>query len=232
MNRKWMTVLIAALIVCIPVSYMLGRNSIETKEETDSIATLYELNRAELEKLIFIEGPTYVIGHKSPDSDTVCSAIGFAALLNKLGINAEARVAGDINNETKYILEEAGAEVPEILYDATGYNIFLVDHSEYAQAVEGLIDANIVGVIDHHGIGTINVGHQVLYNAKPIGATATSVWLSYMNYGVEIDPLIARILLGAILSDTANLTASTTISADEKAVKAFEDVEPVLAIEL
>ncbi len=227
MNRKWMIVLIAILIVCIPVSYMLGRNSIETKKETDSSETLYELNRAELEKLVFIEGPTYVIGHKSPDSDTVCSAIAFAALLNKLGINAEARVTGDINNETKYILEEAGVEVPEILYDASGYNIFLVDHSEYAQAVEGLIDANIVGVIDHHGIGTVSVGHQVLYNAKPIGATATSVWLSYLNYGVEIDPPIARILLGAVLSDTVNLSGSTTISADEKAVKALNEIAPV-----
>ncbi|MBR4121720.1 MAG: DHH family phosphoesterase, partial [Erysipelotrichaceae bacterium] len=236
MNKKVVALLIAILIICVPSAYILGRNSAggqvtpekEAEKQTDAgtetggntdLEFLYKLNRAELEKLVLIDGPVYVIGHKSPDSDTVCSAIAYAALMNKLGIDAKPVVAGPINNESKYILERAGVEVPEILYDASGTNIIMVDHSEYAQAVDGLADANIVSIIDHHGVGTVNVGHQLLYNAKPIGATATSIWMTYLNYGVEIDQPIAQILLGAILSDTDNLTASTTISADIKAVE-------------
>jgi len=236
MNKKAFALLITLLIILVPLAYLSGRNSAggqvtpekeaekhtdegtETSENTD-LEFLYELNRAELEKLVLIDGPVYVIGHKSPDSDTVCSAIAYAALMNKLGIDAKPVVAGPINNESKYILERAGVEVPEVLYDASGTNIIMVDHSEYAQAVDGLADANIVSIIDHHGVGTVNVGHQLLYNAKPIGATATSIWMAYLNYGVEIDQPIAQILLGAILSDTDNLTASTTISADIKAVE-------------
>jgi len=223
MNKKILILVIGILLACIPVSYSLGRNSLNEKK-ADNTEKLYKINRSELEKLVFVDGPTYVIGHKSPDSDTVCSAIAYADLLNHLGIPAQAVVAGDINNETKYILEQAGMQVPEILYDASGCNMILVDHSEYAQAVDGLIDANIVAVIDHHGVGTINTGHQVLYDAKPIGATATSVWMAYLNYGIAIDPQIAQILLGAILSDTTNLTASTTISADIKAVEALQEI--------
>lgn len=221
MKNKLLILLILALIICIPSAYMMGRNSVDSKKDDFD---LYELNKAELEKLVLIDGPIYVIGHKSPDSDTVCSAIAYASLLNKLGIDAKAAVTGDINNETKLILEKAQVEVPEILYDASGCNIILVDHSEYTQAVEGLIDSNVVAIIDHHGIGNVTTGHQVLYNAKPIGSTATSIWMTYLNYGIEIDEKIAFLLLSAILSDTQNLTATTTISVDIEAIKQLNKI--------
>jgi manganese-dependent inorganic pyrophosphatase len=93
-----------------------------------------------------------------------------------------------------------------------------VDHSEYAQSTEGLVDAHIVGILDHHGVGSVSTGHQVVYEAKPIGATATIIWLDYLNYGLEIDKPTATLLLGAILSDTTNLTGSTVTEADRQAV--------------
>ena len=52
--------------------------------------------------MIVEDGPVYVIGHKSPDSDTVCSAIAYARLLNLLGIEAEARITEDVNNDTAF----------------------------------------------------------------------------------------------------------------------------------
>ena len=57
----------------------------------------------------------------------------------------------------------------------------------------------------------------MVYEAKPIGATATIVWLDYLNYGLEIDRETATLLLGAVLSDTGNLTGSTVTEADRKA---------------
>ncbi len=169
----------------------------------------------------------YVIGHKSPDSDTVCSAIAYARLLNLLGYNAEPRITMAVNSETKYILEQAGCETPEILDSAAGETIFLVDHSEYAQAADDMIDAHIVGIMDHHGAGTVNTGHQIVYEARPIGSTATIVWLDYMNYGFEIDKQTACLLLGAVLSDTSNCTISTTTEADRKAVPALAELAGV-----
>jgi len=81
---------------------------------------LHEVNRSSVERMIVEEGPVYVIGHKSPDSDTVCTAIAYARLLNLLGIEAEPRVTGKVNNETAFILSEAGVEVPPVLEDASG----------------------------------------------------------------------------------------------------------------
>lgn len=221
--KKYIAVLLA-MLMCVAIAYNAGKSSQSNSQDNEY---LYSLNRSELDNLFLVDGPIYVIGHKSPDSDTVCSAIAYADILNRLGKEAVAVITEKSNNETAYILEAAGIETPEILYDASGLNIMLVDHSEYAQAVDDLMDANIVGIIDHHGVGTVSTGHQVIYNAKPIGSTATIMYMTYLNYGLEIDPKIAHLLLGAVLSDTDNLTGSTTIEADRIAVKALAEIAGV-----
>ena len=170
-------------------------------DEEEDREWLYALNRESIANMSIENSPAYVIGHCSPDSDTVCSAIAYARLLTMLGYTATA-----------------GVEAPPVMEDAAGKSIFLVDHSEYAQAVKGMEDAHIVGIIDHHGVGSVTTGHQLVYEAKPIGATATIIWLDYLNYGIEIDKTTATLLLGAILSDTANLTGTTVTEADRQAV--------------
>ncbi|MBQ9424873.1 MAG: DHH family phosphoesterase [Erysipelotrichaceae bacterium] len=225
-----LTVLIAACLVF--VSYSAGRargnNELLQKQEELQILMnekeqLHLLNRSSVENMVTQDGIIYVIGHKSPDSDTVCSAIAYARLLNLLGHEAKPVITAQPNNETAFVLKEAGVDIPEILYDASGENIFLVDHSEYAQAVEGLTDAHIVGILDHHGIGTVNTGNQVVYEGRPIGSTATIVWLDYLNYGLEIDEKTAFLIFSAVLSDTDNLTGSTTTEADREAVRMLSE---------
>ena len=88
-------------------------------------------------------------------------------------------------------------------------------------------DAHIVGILDHHGIGTVMTGHQVVYEARPIGSTATIVWLDYLNYGLEIDKTTAYLMLGAVLSDTDGLNGSTTTEADRQAVPALAKIAGV-----
>lgn len=128
--------------------FFLGRvaesNTYKAEQERNIM-----LNRSDLDGLGQLEGRIYVTGHKSPDSDTVGSAIGYAHLLCELGYDAQPVVLGKINNETKYILNAAGIETPMLLEDAAGCNMVLVDHSEYIQSAEGLQDANIISIIDH-----------------------------------------------------------------------------------
>lgn len=159
-----------------------------------------------------IKGTIYITGHKSPDSDTVGSSIAYADLLRQLGYDAKAVVLDNINKESEYILNKAGMDVPEILDDASGKNMVLVDHSEYTQSVNGLENATIISIIDHHNDGAVTTGNQIIYDARPLGSTATIIWLRYRNYGLEPDKQIAAVMLGAILSDTDNLiSVSTTL---------------------
>lgn len=186
-----------------------------------------QIHRSELEGLGEPDGPIYVTGHKSPDSDTVCSSIAYANLLRQLGYDAVPVVLGDINNETKYILSAAGLERPMLLEDAAGCNMVLVDHSELAQSAEGLQDAHIITIIDHHGDGSVTTGNQLIYDARPVGAAATIVWIRYRDYGIEPDRKMATVMLGAILSDTSYFKNKNTTTADREAVKELSELAGV-----
>ena len=229
MNKKRVITFAIALLLalCTGAAAFYAGKAAGQGEQQKAQERLQQLNRAGIENLIIEEEPIYVIGHKSPDSDTVCSAIAYARLLKALGYPAEPRITMPVNHESAYILQEAGTEMPPILEDASGCSIFLVDHSEYVQSTDGMKDAHIVGILDHHGVGSVSTGHQVIYEAKPIGATATIVWLDYLNYGVEIDRETAYLLLGAVLSDTYNLTSSTVTGADRAAV---EELAPLAGV--
>ena len=218
-TKKTAAVICLLIAACLLAAggFLIGRNT-GVKQVREAQEQLYALNRGSFEIKDIEDGPIYVIGHLSPDTDTVCSAIAYARLLTMLGYPANAAITAPVNAETAYVLKAAGTDAPPVLEDASGKSIFLVDHSEYSQAAEGMKDAHIVGILDHHGIGTVSTGYQVVYEAKPIGATATIVWLDYLNYGFEIDRETAALLLGAILSDTKNLTGTTVTEADRKAV--------------
>ena len=228
-------IIAAALLVIVACAfaaggYFIGKSAGE-KPLLDARDRMYMLNRASIANMSVGDGPVYVIGHRSPDSDTICSAIAYARLLNMLGYPAEAAANGQVNKESAYILKEAGVEAPPILEDAAGKSIFLVDHSEYAQATAGMQDAHIVGILDHHGVGSVTTGQQLVYEAKPIGATATIVWLDYLNYGLEIDKSTATLLLGAILSDTTNLTGTTVTEADRQAVSDLAGLAGIMDVD-
>lgn len=224
--KKYLIILL--VIVLIIGAYFLGKNNKEDNSEIlDRQTYLQELNRSTLEKLDVQGDCIYVIGHKVADSDTVICAIAYANLLNELGYNAKAMISGELNRETIYVLNSANVKTPEVLYDASGLDIFLVDHSEYNQAVDGMEDAHIVGIIDHHGIGSVITGQQVAYEARPIGAAATIIWLDYLNYGIDIDSETAYLLLCAVLSDTTNLTGTSVTNTDKEAVKELAKIAEV-----
>lgn len=215
---------ILALLVVVGIGgFLLGKKAEAGNYQKEKELNIL-LNRSDLEGLGEIEGTIYVTGHKSPDSDTVGSSIAYASLLQALGYDAVPIVLGKINPETAFILDAAGLETPELMEEVSGQNMILVDHSEYTQSAEGLSDANIISIIDHHGDGAVTTGNQLIYDARPLGSTATIIWIRYRNYGVELDKKTALVMIGSILSDTANLQSNNTTSADREAVKALNAI--------
>ncbi|MBQ7528795.1 DHH family phosphoesterase, partial [bacterium] len=94
----------------------------------------------------------------------------------------------------------------------------LVDHSEYSQSAEGMKNANIITIIDHHGDGSVQTANPLIYDARPLGSTATIIWLRYRYYGIKPDKQSAIVMMGAILSDTKNLKSEATTLAEHAAV--------------
>lgn len=156
-----------------------------------------------------------VFGHQNPDTDTIMSAIAMANLENKKGNNALACKLGNINKETKYVLEYFKQEEPKTIQNVEeGQEVILVDHNEFSQSAKGIENAKILRVVDHHKIGDFKTSEPLYYTAMPVGCTATIIYGMYEQEKIEIEPKIAGLMLSAIISDTLLFKSPTCTSLD------------------
>jgi len=161
----------------------------------------------------------YVIGHKSPDTDSVASAIAYAALKKAQGVEAVPAMQGELNPETKLVLDKFGFAAPEIVTDAAGKQLILVDFSDIAQGPANMTD--VVEVVDHHKIGDVTTNNPIFFYAKPVGCSCTVIHEIFKTNNIAIDKGIAGIMAAAILSDTVNFKSPTCTEEDKVAVKAL-----------
>ena len=105
--------------------------------------------------------------------------------------------------------------------------IILVDHNEATQAVEGFDQAEILEIIDHHRIGSLETSGPVYFRTQPVGCTATIITQMYDENGMEIPPQIAGLLLAAILSDTLVFRSPTCTPLDEALAKRLAKIAGV-----
>ena len=103
------------------------------------------------------------------------------------------------------------------LLGAKGKQIILVDHNEKNQAVDGLENADIQEIIDHHKLGTVETISPVFFRNQPVGCTATIVYQMYHENNVEIDKVTAGMLCSAIISDTLLFRSPTCTPIDKMA---------------
>lgn len=98
-------------------------------------------------------------------------------------------------------------------------NVILVDHNEKLQSVEGLDEANILEIFDHHNLGSITTNLPINFRNMAVGSTCTIVYTLYKERGVEIPKEVAGCLLSGILSDTLILKSPTATLKDKEAVE-------------
>ncbi len=113
------------------------------------------------------------------------------------------------------------------LNEKTPKNVILVDHNEKLQSVEGLEEANILEIVDHHNIGSITTNAPVNFRNMAVGSTCTIVYYLYKEQKVEIPKNIAGLLLSGILSDTLILKSPTATEKDKKAVEDLTKIAQV-----
>ncbi|MCK5244016.1 MAG: manganese-dependent inorganic pyrophosphatase [Desulfobacterales bacterium] len=166
----------------------------------------------------------YVFGHKNPDSDTVCAAIALANLKNKLGVECTAVTQGQLNPESKFILDKFGVTAPDVMTSFAGKQVFLVDHSDLSQSPDDLGEAEILGIVDHHKLGDVTTPNPVECWIWPVGCSCTVLQSMYGFFGVDIPKDIAGIMLCAILSDTVIFKSATCTDKDKEAAEALAKI--------
>ncbi|CAI1678577.1 Manganese-dependent inorganic pyrophosphatase [Serratia marcescens] len=175
------------------------------------------------------EMPLYVFGHKNPDSDSICSALVVADWLNHLGKPAVAFRLGELTPETRYILAAAGVQAPPLLKgDLRDRKVWLVDFTDVEQGPASLPDSDVVGVIDHHRLGTLITRNPPDVWVRAVGYCATVILqILAAERPMPLSSAQATLLLGAILSDTVALSAPTTTEQDRLAAERLRAISHV-----
>jgi manganese-dependent inorganic pyrophosphatase len=141
------------------------------------------------------------------------------------GIHYRAAVAVDSSGQPVGLVTRSDLVNPE------PRRVLLVDHAESAQSVHGIEEAEIVEILDHHHIGSIETRVPVAATFDPVGSTATLVVERFRQAGFEPQRSTAFMLLGAVLSDTVILNSPTTTPRDHAVIQHLERIVSVDAQE-
>ncbi len=157
-----------------------------------------------------------VLGHKNPDTDSICSAISYAYLKNKMGMVAEPIRLGEVNNETLFALETFKFDQPRLVTQVAKEvtQVILVDHNERQQSAEDLDEVQVIEVVDHHRIANFETTDPLYFRAEPVGCTTTIILKLFKENGVEVPSNIAGLMLSAIISDSLLFKSPTCTQQD------------------
>ncbi len=170
-----------------------------------------------------------IFGHKNPDTDSICSAVAYAELKKQLGMDAEPVRLGDLNNETKFVLDYFKVAVPRLVESVSSEvnAVILVDHNERQQSANDIDQVRVLEVIDHHRIANFETSDPLYYRAEPVGCTTTILNKIYKENGIAISKEAAGLMLSAIISDTLLFKSPTCTEQDVAAAREFAAIAEV-----
>ena len=141
----------------------------------------------------------------------------------------------EVMSETRYrsypVIDFMGRVVGSIsryqVLNGMKKKVIQVDHNERSQAIDGIEEAEILEIIDHHRVADIQTIGPVLFRAEPVGCTATIVAKCYKEAGIDIPQDMAGLMLGAIISDTLLFKSPTCTPTDTKMAKELAKIAGV-----
>ena len=180
--------------------------------------------------------PTYICGQMITQAAPIRYYMTSKDLLT-FTLNTSVEEAGKVMASVRHryfpILDEEGRYLGVVsrrnLMNMQRKQLILVDHNEKAQAVEGLEEAEVLEIVDHHRIGALETDGPIYFRNLPVGCTCTIIYQMYREYGVDIDRSTAGLMLSAILSDTLMFRSPTCTAVDEQAAR---DLAGIAGVEL
>lgn len=173
----------------------------------------------------------HIIGHKNPDTDAICSAIAFEEFMKAKGHDARAFRLGELNNETKFVLEFTKTKVPEMITSLPEKSeVVLVDHNEKAQSLDNLEQYSLYYIIDHHKF-SLETTTPLFIRAEPIGSTCSIIAKMFSEEQIELSKEMATLLIAGIVSDTLYFRSPTTTNDDKELVDLLNEIAQIEDVE-
>lgn len=167
---------------------------------------------------------TQVFGHKSPDTDSTGSPIVWAWYLNEVkGVAAAPKLLGEPNTEALFVLDRWNLDKPEIIDGVeAGAPVVIVDTNNPAELPDGINDADITAIIDHHKlVGGLETKGPIDITIRPLACTATIMYDLMGDDAAKMPEAIKGAALSCIISDTLEFRSPTTTDRDREVVEAL-----------
>lgn len=170
-----------------------------------------------------------VIGHKNPDTDSIISAMIVAFYSEKIfGFKVVAKRAGEINNETKFVLDflskSTEIKTTQLLKKVENEKVILVDTTELSQIISGINENNLFAIIDHHNLGGLKSIVPIYARIEPLGCACSIIYKILKEKKINISKDAAILMISAIISDTLFFNSPTTTSEDRKIAKKLNKI--------
>ena len=159
-----------------------------------------------------------VFGHKSPDTDTVGSAIIWAWYLNThTSMDATPYVLGELNMETQFVLNHWEVETPALLENVSkGDKVVIVDTNNIQELFRNINETTILSIIDHHRlVGDLATDMPIEITMRPLACTATVMYDLMGEHALALPDNIAGVFLSCIISDTLEFRSPTNTPHDK-----------------
>ena len=158
----------------------------------------------------------YIISHTCPDTDSIIASIVYQRYLEKRSVESKAIRLGELNNETKFILNRLLIDAPVMMTSLEPWSkIALVDHNEASQSIPDREKYEITSVIDHHKIWWFTTSWVPIVRIERVWSTNTILAKLFEENWVEFDKLTAKLIISAIISDTMFFRAPTSTTEDK-----------------
>lgn len=146
-------------------------------------------------------------------------------------VEAATKIMGSVRHRYFPVLGDDGKYLGVVsrrnLLNLHKKQLILVDHNEKTQAAEGLEDAEVLEIIDHHRIGSLETDNPVYFRNMPVGCTCTIIYQMYQENDIEPDRQTAGLMLSAILSDTLMFRSPTCTPLDERTARKLAEIAGV-----
>lgn len=189
------------------------------------------------------ENKVNVIKTKYSDLDTI-KKINFCNNVESILVNRKVHTINEMDDLSDFIQQAEKSKYTYypivnndkeclgiIKFTSVSYQnrkkVILVDHNSYEQSAIGLIEADILEIIDHHNISNIGTSHPINFRNMPVGSTNTIIYLMYKENNIKIPKDMAGLMLSGILSDTLILKSPTTTTIDKDAVNNLSRIAKV-----
>jgi len=158
-----------------------------------------------------------VFGHKVPDTDAICAAVAYTWELNARNIPATAYRLGDLNPETKYVLDAIGVKVPELLSGdlAPKTPVAIVDTNNPAELPGGIEKSKIHSIVDHHKMSGLTNSEPLEIDMRPLCSAGSILYARAKAFGLTPPKDVAGCMLSSILSDSLEFRSPTTTDIDK-----------------